>query len=574
MNNLEETTTREVAFNNIEGSSVLNYEVSIDYGRATPASPSENMGTSSNEKFLIQKDAGDIKPGIRPSGTYNRTITHTEKDVPDTWIGTGGSAPFTLATRYNAGPEGFNLSHVETYFRRELLETGVIQVEVRAGGSNIAEATTLAQGSIDFGGTGNDDTGAWYAVKLDQTAGIYPNEDFYVVITYPLGIAYPQGTVTDEQTIAGRYMYYSEGLWYDAQEVSGFATFGWLMYAGEETPGNTSWLTISSDISGTVAPGEESSIELFVDGGLATRGDQIATVVMKSNDPDHLETRIPVKLHMNEAPKFVNAPEEILIAENDEQNIEIQVIDEEGHTFTVVSNETYPDISYTYINGTLTVAFSPDFGDAGSHTYLFVAKDQHNAERTMTLNVEVIHTNRPPVYVGPQGGLEYSANGKLNEYSIEDFFSDPDGDEIAFEVTTGNREIADVFNAAEEFIVRPVAPGSTTLEFKVSDGIDETIYNLDVDVNLVLGVDEHINQGVQVYPNPVGAVAKVALDEQWRGAVRFMITDLSGKQHIVRDMNVAGAETINLDVSTLTKGFYILKAASKGKQVSVKLIKE
>jgi hypothetical protein len=277
---------------------------------------------------------------------------------------------------------------------------------------------------------------------------------------------------------------------------------------------------------------------------------------------------------MNEAPRFVNAPEQIIISENEEQNVEIQVIDTEGHTFTVVPHQNYPDISYTYINGKLTVALSPAFGDAGSYAYVFVAKDQHNAESNLTLNVEVIHTNRPPVYVGPAGGLEYSANGKLNEYRIEDFFSDPDGDAISFEVTTGDREVADVFSAAEEFIVRPVAPGSTTIEFIVTDGLDEMVYAIDVDVNLVLGIDEHISHGVQLYPNPVKDVANVVLDEQWKGDVHFVITDLSGKQHIVHEVNVNGKKSISLDVKVLTTGFYILNVGARGKHVSVKLIKE
>jgi hypothetical protein len=283
---------------------------------------------------------------------------------------------------------------------------------------------------------------------------------------------------------------------------------------------------------------------------------------------------VPVKLHVNEAPKFVNAPLQIIVSENEEQSVEIQVFDKEGHTFTVAPGQTYPDISYTYTNGKLTVALSPTFGDAGSYAYVFVAKDKYNAESSLTLNVEVIHTNRPPVYVGPAGGLEYSANGKLNEYKVEDFFSDPDGDAIAFKVTTGDKEIADVFSAAEEFIVRPISPGSTTLEFIVNDGIEEVMYTVDVDVNLVLGIDEHLKQGVQLYPNPVRDVATVLLDEQWRGDVTLEITDLSGKRHMVHHVNVNGNDKIELDVRRLTTGFYILNAAARGKQVSVKLIKE
>src|SRR5690606_14532161 len=201
--------------------------------------------------------------------------------------GTGGSAPFTLATRYNAGPEGFNISHVETYFTKETLAAGTIRVEVRAGGTNPADALLLTQGKLDFTGSGTDEGGAWHAVTLDHPAGIYPNEDFYVIITYPPGIALPQGTIMDEQTVPGRYYYYSEGLWYNMQEVAGFQTFGWLMFAAEETAGNSSWLSITSGLTGTIPAGEERQVDLLFEGIFSTPGDQVANIVIQSNDPNN-----------------------------------------------------------------------------------------------------------------------------------------------------------------------------------------------------------------------------------------------------------------------------------------------
>src|SRR5690606_6416203 len=117
-----------------------------------------------------------------------------------------------------------------------------------------------------FNVSGADDEGSWMQITLDQPAGIYPNEDFYVVVTYPLGIQFPQGTITGEPSTPGRYYYFDQGLWYDVQSSSGFESAGWLMYAAEETAGNSSWLTIISPASGTLDAGETGGIELLLEG--------------------------------------------------------------------------------------------------------------------------------------------------------------------------------------------------------------------------------------------------------------------------------------------------------------------
>ena len=68
-----------------------------------------------------------------------------------------------MGTKYNAGPEGFNISHIETWFASGDLTEGTIKAEVRAGGTNIANAVKVASGTLDFTGSGSDTKG-----KLDS----------------------------------------------------------------------------------------------------------------------------------------------------------------------------------------------------------------------------------------------------------------------------------------------------------------------------------------------------------------------------------------------------------------------
>nr|HPM31631.1 S8 family serine peptidase [Chryseolinea sp.] len=467
MNTLTETADKTIAFNNIDGKSDLEYTVSIEYGRAEPTQVSNTIRPNDVGRVSLSSTKAKVKSGARTQATYNRIITHTEKDAPDTFIGTGGASAFSIATKYNAGPEGFNLSHVETWLRTEDLSSGKIEVSILAGGSSIANASELTKGTLDFTGTSEtDETGMFYQIKMDKVAGIYPNEDFYVVVTYPFGIAFPQGTIDGLETTPDRYFYFDDesSSWVNIQTIFDFENMGWLMFAAEETAGNTSWLTITSATDGTLAIGESSEVSLHFDGAIAKRGDQLASIVFTSNDPVNGTIKVPVKLHINEGPKFSGAQTSIIMSEMESVTLNFNVNDAEGHTYTLAPAQTYKGVTHTLTDGMLKIILAPDYSDAGNHTYAFKATDEFNAISVLTLSVEVMNTNQAPMYIAADETktLEYNSIGRLIEYTLGDFFADADGDDVTFSVISSDLAVADVFASSNQFMVRPVAMGETT----------------------------------------------------------------------------------------------------------------
>jgi subtilisin family serine protease len=577
MNEMTETATRSISVNNLNGGSDLEYEVRIDFGRSSSQASNESATSHSSSQVQLHSMSAKSKGKNRTANTstdYNRTVTHTERTNPDTYIGTGGSAPFSLATKYNAGADGFNISHVQTWFRLGELTEGSVSVEVRAGGSSISEAVLLAEGTLDFTGTGEDEVGAWFEVALDEAAEIYPNEDFYVVVTYPLGVDYPQGTITDDETVPNRYYYASEGVWYDMQTVSGFATYGWLMYAGEETAGNSSWLTVSGETSGTVAVGAEGTIDISFEGSYAKRGDQIANVVITSNDPNNPEIVVPVTLHMNDAPYFFNVPEIVVVAENDLESIAIQVEDMEGNEFDVESVEEYAGVAYTYTEGVLSMDITPDFGDAGNYTYSFMATDEYGAERMLSLTVEVMHTNRAPEYVGQGNDLNNVSPSATYEYSIMDFFSDPDNDEFTFTVASTDTDIVEVYASKDKFLVLTKEEGTTTLDFEVTDvfGAVNTV-SVDVSIQIVAGLgDSKLN--FIMYPNPTISTIKIQVPQGAGNQFDIRFIDVSGKTALIRKDIAVTNEEIEIDLSHLDTGIYMMEIQTESGKIVKRIVKK
>ncbi len=573
MNTFSETADKNISFGNVEGKSDLDYAISIEYGRVEATSTNSIKNVSTASKLSLKSTIASTKNSAQSKTSYNRVITYTDKKIPNTFIGNGGSSSLTIATKYNAGSQVFNLSHIETFMRTEGLISGTIEVNILAGGSSIGNASKIAQGKLEFTGSGSDESGAWYQVKMDKAAKIYPNEDFYVSVTFPFGIAYPIGSITNSEIVAGRYLYYNEGSWGDIQLISGFETIGWLMFAAEETADNSSWLTITSAQEGTLAMGDASDVNLHFESAYAQRGDQIANIVFTSNDPNSPVVKVPVKLHVNEGPHFEGLTDNIVVAENETLSLTYKVVDLEGNTFTIAPETSYSKLSYNFTNGKLTVTLTPTYGDAGLYTYTFKATDEFNAISELKLNVEVTPTNRAPIFIGTSKEIVYHTTGNLVEYALNNFFNDPDNDAITFSVVSGNSNVLEVFASTNQFIVKPKNLGNTTLSFTVKDSHGAVLNDvINVLVDGTSSITNEENDGIKAFPNPTNGNFYVTLPQGTDNNTSIKITNVIGS--VLYEAKTVNTSNPNkLDISGYPNGIYFVKVTGSGLDSTIKVVK-
>ena len=103
----------------------------------------------------------------------------------------------------------------------------------------------------------------------------------------------------------------------------------------------------------------------------------------------------------------------------------------------------------------MTIELTPDFGDAGNYQYTFKATDQYNAVGEFTLAVDVIKTNRAPVFIGTTDELVYNVSDKIKEFDLGDFFSDPDDDNLSYTVTNADESVVLVYASTSKFWFSP-----------------------------------------------------------------------------------------------------------------------
>ena len=477
VNYITDTDTQYAVFDNSKGNGALKYELSIDYLRKA-ASGITSRPQAMAKKAKIAKADSIVKSNPAPKGgvsvyaepTFNRVLKYEDKMAADSHFGYDGGEPFTTATRFNAGKDGFTLSHFQTFMFGLDKPTGTIVYEIRAGGTSVADATIIDQGSVDYVYEGGK-TGSWVTLPIKEPKGLYPNEDFYVVITYPYEMAYAQGSMSGIVDTPGRYTLSDGEKWYDLQASDLYPGNGWMVRAGEENFTSNAWVSINGLSSGTIAPGGKKDVQLDFTAANGVRGDQHAVLNVRTNDPVNSTGKIPVKLHINEAPVFSNVPvETTIVNEASEVVVKIGLTDKEANKITVQSADAPAWATFELLNGELSVKLAPGYETAGTYTLNYTATDDLGAATEAKLEVKVLKTNRAPEVI-KSDELVYS---KLNFFDVRqfgDYFTDPDGDKMTFNATVANENIATVTVGQElgQFVVETHAAGETILTLTATD---------------------------------------------------------------------------------------------------------
>jgi hypothetical protein len=436
--------------------------------------------------------------------TFNKYIQHEDTVYLGNAFGNGSvSSKTVVATKYNAGASGFNLSDVGTWFIPENKIFGTINVFISAGGNSINDAEILSTGSVDYQFEKEEQNGHLFNIQLDKPVAIYPNEDFYVIFEYPNEVLRPQGCAVNESitSVAGIYFYKDEnGNWADLQETTAYSKGAWLMYAAAKSSANIGWLNILGANTGIIQKGDSAKLDLRLIGNLARLGSQYADITIEFftiNDASVTETKkLPVLLRLNEAPYFFISSETIDIEEGETRSYTIKIKDFEENTFSTTPISGCKVAQFAVEDSvTVRLTVAPLFGDAGDYAMKFQAIDAHNSIRNLDIAIHVLAKNRLPVYVGVDS-LIYPFMGNPVNYDINNFFTDPDDEPITFEISALNPNVIEITKgAAGIFSIRPKSVGETKLTITATDAKGgQVTHTIDVEVGLCEDPSIHLVQ--------------------------------------------------------------------------------
>lgn len=567
---------------NVDGQSGLDYELDIKFIRELPEVQSATSVTLKNGSSSMPLVAKDIEAKNRLKNTfveeYNRVLQYDTAEQPEKALGYGGSLIFHSATRFQAPKDGFNLTHVKTWYTPgEWLESDII-VKIYTGDVMIQNCQEVYSQKFQHVIDATDVHGSFITIQLDESQLFFPEEYFFVVFQFPIGAEYPQGAAIVNEQSAGRFMFGEGENWFDIIDA-GFAEWGWMTKACESEFKVAVWAEIETELTGEVAAGEVLDVNMKFAANYAEYGVNKAEMTILTNDPYESKTVIPVTLTKNEGPVFSLGKETFVsVKEGEVLSLDVMAADAEGDEFTLRMAEIYDNVNATFTDGILNFELTTDYESAGIHKFNVIGEDSYGNPSSFTITVDVINVNRAPQVISPIETLTITLpQDSIVTVDLNDIFTDPDGDMLQFEV------LAELPDGFESFISEDkVIFGSTTIgslpvtiqAYDYNEAMAETSFELVA--RMRTGIDENdVTNGLTVYPNPVETTTTISWPEiNFSEESVIKVVDINGAIVMTETMGHIQASQIELNMSKLEPGVYFIELTVGEETMVTKVIKK
>ncbi|WP_430817249.1 S8 family serine peptidase [Carboxylicivirga sp. RSCT41] len=571
---------RNMVIDNTAGESELSYNFSMAYER-----PEETMEASGAHGSFIsasslkggKAQASSVLKGTQNEVNFNRLMAYSDKREADGAIGFAGTALYRSATRFKAPADGFNLTHVQTFFLWEESLNSKLTIEILSGEANPNNSEVLY--SMEYLHQENEPaeqaSGRLITIELDEEMTFFPNEEFFISITYPEEIYYPQGYVNLEERLENTSYYGNRDAWAEMTSVSGFGLACNLVLAGEETYKVAGWATPQVKYIGSVAAGESLTVPVEFNPEQASQGMNKAILTIATNDPVNQEVEVEMILDKNKGPQFVN--DLFLNIDMQEGDTLVQVItasDPEGDAFTYDLTETIDFAEYEEKNGTVYLTLTPGYEDSSDdYRLVVVATDEHGNANKTRINLVVNHTNRAPEMVNPLEEVVLVLEGDFtHEIDLDDYFSDPDGDAINYSVVNTGTSYVDMFEMDRSLVLSPLALGTAGIKISVYDGFfGSAVFDLKAKVKHRVGMDDLEADSFKLYPNPANDILNIQVADTNNKVKEVRVLGISGEVlKLVRD----GLGLHNrINISDLAPGIYMIEVITETNKTVKRFVK-
>lgn len=321
------------------------------------------------------------------------------------------------------------------------------------------------------------------------------------------------------------------------------------------------------DLTYMVSSSNADVVAVTESGGTITLvevGNGAATITVTADDgnggtvSDQFEVVIN---NVNDDPVIVNPISDLSLDEGfGSEVVDLSAVfsDEDGDALTYSTDFSDDNVAVSAVSGnTLTIT---EMSTPGTSTITVTADDGNGGQVSDVFDVVVNNVNDAPVVDSPIADQQYEEGfGSATIELVGEFvtvFSDADGDELSYSVSSSNPNVVTVDEAAGDLILTEAGVGTSTITVTANDGNGGTVADaFEVIVNsrpLSLSQDSPVKS----YPNPTKRY--ISLKDIKDNTV-FRITSLNGalmKQGIY-------LQSQPIDLHEFKSGVYVLHIDSQ-----------
>lgn len=223
--------------------------------------------------------------------------------------------------------------------------------------------------------------------------------------------------------------------------------------------------------------------------------------------------------------------------------------------YTVSYYET-PDDAENGTNAIANTASYININPSQQTLYVLIYKTDSGCYDVFSFNLIVSTTPEAPTGAAEQ---TFTEGATLTDLEVE-------GENILWYDNSGDGPVPDNVNTPLPLSTLLI-DDTTYYASQTIDGVEST-QRLAVTVNLILGGEDLIFEGLRYYPNPVNSILNI---ENANGIDTVSIANALGQAVFSKAINSSSAQ---IDVSSLSKGVYFVTVASGATSKTIKIIKE
>ena len=268
----------------------------------------------------------------------------------------------------------------------------------------------------------------------------------------------------------------------------------------------------------------------------------------------------------NHAPEIILHHEgEIALMSSETLTIPFEIIDPDGHAFFLEYDKgSDAESIMPNTDGTMRLILKGSAADVGTYTLKLTAIDEFGSSTTLPVTYK-IKENSAPVKIKEIENVLLTAKGKEFTIDMGEYVTDPDGEQLKYDITISNQTIAHLTAKNNQLIGTALGYGVVDVNVMAKDARGESV-TFDFKVQV-----KDPSKPLSVYPNPVTDYVNVGTLDM--AETNIKIYSSTGQLVHEETSQVSGVEPARIDMRECAPGNYSIQVTFGGKEYKQNIVK-
>ena len=350
---------------------------------------------------------------------------------------------------------------------------------------------------------------------------------------------------SDDGTPTSIYIYYSTS---DFSTTKG-KSFG--MFYVED-------LKAGSELTGTIT-GVEFETEYHI---AAVAGDL-------AGNKSSVSPRVRVTTGPNSAPVInTESPLDIKVKPHEKTSADFEIVEPDGHFYLIdLETDSEAAVLDTLVRNMPKIRLTPSLAPTGNYTARLKVTDIYGLSSEVTYKYEVL-PNHAPVIAKPFENLIFNSRAaEVKELNASEYFSDEDGEELAYTFEFSHPDIANMTYSGGKFLITSMSYGVSDIKVTGTDVRGESVSQ---SLKVLVRSDA---VALSLYPNPVVDTMNIRVGNDVADLKLTIVSALGSVVYEGEFTDVSPFTALEVDLTDVAPGTYTAVVVMDGTEYKQQIVK-